>query len=460
LDEPGPLDVAPRCTANSLKRSEHKVSTTSNKRLNPPWSLRKGATLFGTCALGIAVAIVPVAPSMAQAAAGGSTTMATNVVCTAAVGPKCVTVGNVSTVGGIVPGLFEGAQIGTDAYLSLVNAAGGVNGRMIRLDDQDDAFNGTNNRAETESLVSKVDAFVGSFSLADASGGAVLQQHPGVANVSASLSSLTSKLPNTYSVAVAIGGWQLGPLLWFKKHYPTAIKHVGILAVDESAATYQLGGMEAAMKHEGFDIVYSGEFSPFQSDFSQQILRMRSAGVQYVDLTAMNAPFAEKVVQQMHQQRFTPSVIESAGFFYSNGFAKAAGGNAVADGIYNYQTVPLYLGGDKSTVPAVGQFLKWVNTVHPGWSPDAFTLTGWESAELYVQALKAAGANPTPAAVETQLKKIKNFTAGGLTAPVSPAAHVPAKCWIMTKLENGRFTRIPPSPKNGGFVCSGGYYKR
>ncbi len=424
------------------------------------WSIRNGAVLFCTCALATTAAIAPVAQSLANAATGQTATLATNVTCTAAVAPQCVTVGNVSTVGGIVPGLFEGAQIGTDAYLSSVNAAGGVNGRMIRLDNRDDAFNGTNNRAEIESLEPNVDAFVGSFSLADASGGTVLQQHPNVANVSVSLSSFTSKLPNTYSVAVAIGGWQLGPLLWFKQHYPTAIKHVGILAVDEAAATYQLGGLEAAMKHEGYDIVYSGEFSPFQSDFSQQILRMRAAGVQFVDLSAITAPFAEKVVQQMHQQRFDPTVIESSGLIYSDGFAQAAGGSAVADGIYNYQSVALYQGGDKSTVPAVGQFLKWVNIVHPGWSPDAFTLSGWESAALYVQALKAAGAHPSPAAVEAQIKKIKNFTAGGLTAPVSPAAGVPAKCWIMTRIEHGAFTRIPPSPTNGGFHCSGGYYKR
>lgn len=422
--------------------------------------LGKTATVMGACAIGLTATVLPMAQTTAEAASSDASTLATNVTCASAVGPTCVTVGNISTVGGIVPGLFEGAQIGTDAYLSSVNAAGGVNGRMIRLNNQDDAFNGTNNRAETENLVSNVDAFVGSFSLSDAPGGPVLQQHPNVPNVSVSISSLNSKLSNTYSVDPAIGGWQAGPLLWFKKHYPTAVKHVGVLAVDEAAATYQLGGMEAAMKHEGFDIVYNGQFGPFQTDFSQQILRMRSAGVQYVDLTGMNAQYAEKIVQQMHQQRFAPAVIESAGPIYTDGFAKAAGGNAVADGIYNYQHEALYLGGDKKTVPAVGQFLKWVNVVHPGWSPDLYTLYGWESAALYVQALKAAGANPTPAAVQAQLKKITNFTAGNLSAPVSPAARVPAQCWIMTKLVNGTFTRVSPSPSNGGFVCSGGYYKK
>jgi ABC-type branched-subunit amino acid transport system substrate-binding protein len=433
---------------------------TDSKHYGTLGSLGKTATLLGACALGLTATMLPMAPSTAEAASSDASTLATNVTCTTAVGPKCVTVGNISTVGGVVPGLFEGAQVGTDAYLSSVNAAGGVNGRMIRLNNQDDAFNGTNNRAETENLISNVDAFVGSFSLADASGGSVIQQHPNVANISVSLSSLTSELPNTYSVAPAIGGWQLGPLLWFKKQYPAAVKHVGILEVDEAAATYQLDGMEAAMKHEGFDIVYTGEFSPFQTDFSQQILRMRSAGVQYVDLTGMNGPYAEKIVQQMHQQRFDPAVIESAGPIYTNGFAKGAGGNAVADGIYNYQSVALYLGGDKKTVPEVGQFLKWVNTVHPGWSPDLYTLYGWESGALYVQALKAAGANPTPAAVEAQIKKITSFTANGLTSSVSPAARKPAQCWIMTKLENGSFARISPSPSNGGFDCHGGYYKK
>ena len=54
--------------------------------------------------------------------------------------------------------------------------------------------------------------------------------------------------------------------------------------------------------------------------------------------------------------------------------------------------------------------------------PDLYTLFGWASAELFVQALKAAGPHPTRGAVMAQLKKITNFNANGLFGGSDPAA--------------------------------------
>ena len=46
-------------------------------------------------------------------------------------------------------------------------------------------------------------------------------------------------------------------------------------------------------------------------------------------------------------------------------------------------------------MPAVKQFVTYVKKVNPSWVPDLYTLFGWASAELFVQALQAAGPNPT-----------------------------------------------------------------
>ena len=121
--------------------------------------------------------------------------------------------GNISTISGIVPGLFEGAAVGTDAYLSYLDSTqGGIDGRKIALISEDDKFSGQDNIAETQSVIGRVIAFVGSFSLEDQDGGEILARHPEVPNVSESLSEATLDLPNTVSPEPAIGGWQLGPL--------------------------------------------------------------------------------------------------------------------------------------------------------------------------------------------------------------------------------------------------------
>jgi ABC-type branched-subunit amino acid transport system substrate-binding protein len=378
--------------------------------------------------------------------------------CAAPVTATCVTVGNISTISGVVPGLFEGAAVGTDAYLSYLDSTqGGIDGRKIALISDDDKFNGQLNESDTQALISKVIAFVGSFTLEDQDGGIILRQHPDIPNVSLSLSQTTQDLPNTVSPDPAVGGWQLGPLEWFAQKYPDAIKHVGLLIAQESSAEFQAQGFEEAMKHLGYRIVYTSEFGPLDTNFQTELLAMQHAGVQFVDLTSMDAADAEHIVSEMRTQGFHPQVIESAGPIYVDNFVQLAGGDAAADGIYLDQDYSLYLGQDSSSIPEVNTFLSWVQKVHPGFVPDLFTLYGWISGMLFAEGLKNAGPDPTSASVLSALKQVHSFDADGLIATSDPGGRKPASCWLLAQVKNGVFVRVPPSPKTG-YICNAPYY--
>ncbi|MGO9344759.1 MAG: ABC transporter substrate-binding protein [Acidimicrobiales bacterium] len=378
--------------------------------------------------------------------------------CSAAVTSTCLGVGNVSTISGIVPGLFEGAAVGTDAYLSYIDSTqGGVGGRKIAFYSEDDKFSGNANSAETQALLSKVIAFAGSFSLEDEDGGLILKTHPDVPNVSVSLSSFTNSLANTFSVNPLSNGWGLGALTYFKEHFPTAIQHVGLMIAQESSAEAQAAGLQAAMVHLGYHISYSADYGPLNTSFTTNILAMKAAGVQFVDLSSTDAANAEHMVQEMYQQDYHPQVIESAGPIYVDNFTQLAGGPQATNGIWLPQGAALYLGGDSQSVPAVDTFLEWVNKVHPGFTPDLYTLYGWASAELLVQAIKAAASPLSSQTVLDALQQITSFNASGLLAPANPAGKVPPTCYVMARIVNGDFVRVPPSPKSG-FICGASYY--
>jgi ABC-type branched-subunit amino acid transport system substrate-binding protein len=120
----------------------------------------------------------------------------------------------------------------------------------------------------------------------------------------------------------------------------------------------------------------------------------------------------------------------------------------------------LFLGGDAAVIPADATFLKWVQRASPGFKPDYYTLAGWANTQLFAQALKAAGKNPTRGLVQQQLRKITSFSASGLIAPVNPAAGVPGDCYLIAKIVNGKFVRSDDSPVNGpagGYRCDGGF---
>jgi ABC-type branched-subunit amino acid transport system substrate-binding protein len=403
----------------------------------------------------------------------GSSSNALDTSCASA--SSCFTVGNVSVISGPVQGLFEGAQVGTDAYLSYINSQGGVDGRKFKLIDEDDALTGATNQHETESLIAQgVDAFVGNFSLEDSYGALALAKSPSIPDVSVSLDPKTNDLPNNFSIQPLGQGWNTGPLLYYAKEYPQAIKHVGAFVGATPPSPAAFDGEEKAMdalSSQGYDIVDVQLFSPFatETDFVSDLAKMQQEGVEAVDLTELDVQEADQIIQAMAQANFHPQLIFSGGPLYNSAFIPNAGGAANVNGIQIAQEQAMYL-PPNSSQPTVGTsladttFLTWVNKVHPNWSVDLYTLYGWASAELYVQGVEAAstksGPKPTPAQVTAALAKITSFDAGGLLAPANPADKQPPTQWLLVTIENGKYVRASFDPPTGFSHFTYGYYPK
>jgi hypothetical protein len=125
------------------------------------------------------------------------------------------------------------------------------------------------------------------------------------------------------------------------------------------------------------------------------------------------------------------------------------------------QATSLYLGEDASALPADKTFLHWIQVVNPGFKADLYTLYGWLSGELFTQALKAAGPDPSRGSLLQQLRKITSFNGGGLIGKVNPANKVPSNCYVIARIVNGSFQRYQDPSITGptqGFRCDQPYY--
>jgi ABC-type branched-subunit amino acid transport system substrate-binding protein len=361
---------------------------------------------------------------------------------------SCWVSGNVSTVGGGIPGLFKGAWAGTDAYLAYQNSLGGVDGRKFKLLAEDDNLSCSNNKAQTQALVSSVIAFTGSFSLYDNCGAQIIEQHPNVPDVSVTLDQDLLAKSNVFAVAPAGGGVDAGPLQYFKKKFPQAITKVGVLVAGAGTAPAQWQIQKKAMEQLGYRILYERQFSPLETDFTSDVLKMQQSGVQMVSLVSVNDTYGGKLVADMQAQGFHPQVTWGGAAIYSGAsptqspFITAAGGAAVADGIYLEQSAALYVGQDAHLVPEISTFVRWVHGLYPGFNIDLFTLYGWASAQLYVQALKAAGPHPTQSQLMASLRRIRTFSAGGMLSPTDPVAKKGPGCYLLAQIKNGSFERI------------------
>jgi branched-chain amino acid transport system substrate-binding protein len=364
-----------------------------------------------------------------------------------------VNVANVSTLA--LGGLFKGATVGTQAYADYVNSTGGVNGRKIMVDGADDNYTGTGNKQATQNAVTNDAALVGGFSTFDSFGGTVLARNPGVPDVTQVLDPKTNTLPNVYSPVPLEGGWQEGPLQYFKTKFGSSVKNVGTLVANLPSPAADWAGEKYVMEKLGYNVVYDQTYGETQFDFTPNVIAMKNAGVKVLFIDQMAEIYASALLKNLAQQNFHPQIVLGAAT-YSNALVQAAGGPDAVNGSYLDQNASLYLGGDQSTIPAVATFLHWVNVASPGFKPDLFTMYGWVSASLFVQALRDAGTNPSRGSILTALSKITTFNGGHIVTTADPAARTMSNCYLLGHVVNGQFERLddpPVSSSTNGYRC-------
>ncbi len=359
-----------------------------------------------------------------------------------------VTVGQVDDLTAPLPGLFKGAEDGTEAYFDYINSMGGVNGRMIHLDAQDSAYSEGTVANVTAAQIRNDFALVGGFSLDDAAEEPLVKA-AGMPDIAYPLDPGLADLPTAYSPSPNVDSDS--PTTIFKvlrKKFPTQVKHVGILWANATSSTALAErAFERAARAEGFKIVYDASFTPSQTTFLANVLTMKSDGVQMFFSQQLPDSYAETVAKEMSEQNFHPLNVEEDA--YTSNLVKDGG--AAVNGMYISVGFALYLGTD-ANLPVVKLFTKWMNKADPTANFELEALFGWASAQLFVDGLRQAGSPPTRAGLEAALDKVTSFNAGGLLATGDPAQNIPSSCVLLAQIRNGAIVRVAPSPKVG-FIC-------
>jgi ABC-type branched-subunit amino acid transport system substrate-binding protein len=372
---------------------------------------------------------------------------------TAGLTAKTITVGTIADLTGPVPGLFQGAVNGVKAYFAYVNSTGGVDGRTLVDDPKDSALSCATTDQDAATLESSVFAIVGSFDVYDSCTRPVFEKDPRIPYIGVVLDSMLGALPNVFSPAPTPPGYGTGPFKYVKQRYGVSrIAFIAGAGAQEPIESYEFEAAQSA----GITLAYKRFAEPTESDFTADVVRMRRANVDWVDLSALAISQGAHVIQEMAAQNFYPKVIE-VDTAYTQQFFKLFPTASLTNNIVVSQGVSRFLGEDAATVPAVSTFDTWMKKTNGSFQPDLYSVYGWTSAELFVQALRQAGSNPSQAGVLAALKTVTSFDAHGLIATSNPAAKLAATCYVVLQIENVRYKKIYPSGK--GFACKpGGRY--
>jgi ABC-type branched-subunit amino acid transport system substrate-binding protein len=357
-----------------------------------------------------------------------------------------ITIGNVSTISGPVPGLGQTAQNGLKAYVNYINSKGGVCGRKLKVVTTDDRLDSGTNRAETQRLMGQVLAFAGSFSVVD-DGGASVLAGTNIADVSLALSQARIEMPNNFSPSPIDPADQVRGTLNIQRYFKQTAGVTKAAVVYAAQANAKKGGegFKKDLEAAGIEVVLMAETATTQTDYTGVATQIKNAGAELV-ITAVDIGGAARLAQAIKQQNVPLKVPFYGSQAYGRKFLQLAG--AGAEGAVAGVT---YAIPEDTTNPAMQTFSQWYARSNPGADPDYFAILGWAAATILVTAIEQAGPTPTRDAVLAKLRATTSTDAGGVIAPqTNPAGKKPSPCFAIIGVEGGRWVKKHPAQ---GFQC-------
>jgi ABC-type branched-subunit amino acid transport system substrate-binding protein len=357
-----------------------------------------------------------------------------------------ITIGQIVTDNGQVPEQFGPAHEGLSAFVKLFNASGGLCGRTLRLEYRNDNLNPATHRSEAQELANSVFSFVANESLLDfldydqnppfspqvQGGGGYVPDVGGLAfSYNRSQSAWHAGVIGSVS-PVLIAGGQFRTYLDEARAKGTPCRKAAVVYLQEPTGASQDEAMLGAAALEaswggnmgsGNTKLYSANLTDPEPAYETLVDRMVADGMNCV-FTYIDVQSNVNLVQAMNNRGVWPpgSCKLSAQCFrvvwipfsaYDGSFVRNGGPGTV--GVTTF--IPHLPFSEPNAAP-MKAYLGAIGAV--GGRPSTFSVLGFASGVMLVQALESCPAAPTRACVMNALRTMQNFTAGGLLGGTTP----------------------------------------
>lgn len=358
-----------------------------------------------------------------------------------------ITLGNVSTISGPIPGFGQTGVNAVKAYVNFVNATGGVCGRQLSLATADDRLQSGTNKSEHDKLKDQVVGFVGGTTVTD-DGGAQSIEGTNIAYTGLAISDAMIASANNYPV-VPLDPSKKGnnaiPLFRYLKEVE-GVSKAGIVFPAQAAAKARAADYRSDFESAGIPLALDAEVAVTETNYAGVAQNIKNAGVDVL-VTTLEITGMSNLARDMQTVGYFPKVPLYGAQAYGRDFLSRAGEAAEPTKLgLNFSIFE-----DAGQVPALNDFLTWYQNTNPGSDVDFFALQSWVAADLYVTAMRQVDGEPTRDKILAQLKAIKDFDAKGILAPITPATKTGPKCFMIAEVNGGKWVRTHPS---SGFDCS------
>jgi branched-chain amino acid transport system substrate-binding protein len=364
--------------------------------------------------------------------AGGTGTAASgpNQASDTGVTETAIKVGNITAVNGALgPDAFTPLLRGSKLFFQAANEQGGINGRKVDFQTCDDAENPNQDKACAQKLIegSGVFALVGSSTDTYAAASYVAGQ--GVPDIGYPIGNAYYKYPTLFAIVGAKGYprdgttvgangtayVQTGAYRYFKQQ--VGVSKAAVLfysiAISKTAGDFIAQGLEI----EGIPVAYKpGNGSgiiPTQQSYDSDVITMRQAGVDGI-WNAIDIAGFQKLCLAMDRNSFTVKANVST----VQGWSQKVGrdfSSPCRNSVYaNAFSVPY----SQTSDPNVAQITDAAARYDPQGYLHQWVVDGWAAGHLFAEAVGSMGPAPTRVGVVQYIDGLRDYTYGGLFAPV------------------------------------------
>lgn len=351
-----------------------------------------------------------------------------------------VSVANLATVTGPIPGLAETSREAARAYVAFLNASGGVCGRRVEIRTVDDGTDGARARQLIKDLGPQVLGFVGIFS--PVSGAAAPLVEDQRLPVTGTASGPEIRAVSTFFDINPIP--PVGVVDKFDYLISQGVRTASVVTLAADAAIQELNEHQAQMEAAGIEVV-NRQLLPLTTlsydSAARSVANSKADYLFFLGTGSMDAGMARSMRDTGYELKFEEYLTG-----YGSNFTELAG--AAADGTSSWiRSLPVEETGSN---PALDTFLQWMATTSPGTPTDVFAVDAWAATKAFFDALEQLPGPITRASLVEQIRTFTDYDADGMIGRINFADGISNGCLIGMRFTGGSWRRIAPST---GFLC-------
>jgi branched-chain amino acid transport system substrate-binding protein len=328
-----------------------------------------------------------------------------------------ILIGQTASFSGAIAGQVREQTNGAKLYIDWVNASGGVNGRKIRLESLDDAFDAKRAAQNARTLIDK-GAFALFLTRGTPQNEAILPvlKETGTPLVAPSTGAIMLHEPLNPLVFNVRARYQTEAEQAIEQLKSQGITRIAIVHVNDSFGKDGLAGFLSGLKKAKLESVGVFSYDRAKGDTSEVAAKVIALKPQAVVTAGHSKPLAN-LVREIRKAGLGGVTFITLSNLSSQSFLDDLGD--VAHGVIVMQVFP----NPARAETKIAAELKRLAAGKPDFVVSHMAMEGFAAAKVLTEGLRRAGRNPTRPSFVAGLESLRDYDLGGIKLTFGPTDH-------------------------------------